>query len=166
MADKLQKRFQSVVIPYFFGLAGVIICLVVDPRQRPGLIYFAMFLVASGLFPTIPGIVCWISNNVAGQWKRNISMGIEFTLGNLVGGVVGSNIFLSSESPKFRTAYLVLASFFATGIFTSCVQLILLVVANRKDSRLIEATPMGDRESLDSELKDEGDSSPFFKYTL
>ncbi|RFU28082.1 hypothetical protein B7463_g8247, partial [Scytalidium lignicola] len=163
IADKIAKRFQAIVIPYFIGLAGVIICLVVHPEEKPGVIYFAMFLVASGLFPTTPAIVCWISNNVAGQWKRSIGMALEFTLGNLIGGVVGSNIFLARESPSFRTAYLVLASFFSVGIVTSTTQLWLLTSANRKKERLIEATPLEDQERLDMEWKDEGDKSPFFR---
>ncbi|QYT01737.1 Major Facilitator Superfamily protein [Trichoderma simmonsii] len=166
VADKIQKRFQSIVIPYLVGLSGLIICLVISPREKPGVIYFANFLVASGLFPTIPGIVCWISNNLAGQWKRSIGMALEFTLGNMIGGVVGSNIFLSREAPEFRTAYLVLASFFSAGIVTAIAQLCLLLWANRADERLIESIPVGDREQLDEELKDDGDKSPFFKYTL
>ncbi|KKP07849.1 major facilitator superfamily transporter [Trichoderma harzianum] len=166
VADKIQKRFQSIVIPYLVGLSGLIICLVISPREKPGVIYFANFLVASGLFPTIPGIVCWISNNWAGQWKRSIGMALEFTLGNMIGGVVGSNIFLSREAPEFRTAYLVLALFFSAGIVTAIAQLCLLLWANRADERLIESIPAGDRQQLDEERKDDGDKSLFFKYTL
>ncbi|KAL7912456.1 MFS general substrate transporter [Trichoderma velutinum] len=160
---------QLLTIPIYafaFGLSGVIICLVISPKEKPGVIYFANFLVASGLFPTIPGIVCWISNNLAGQWKRSIGMALEFTLGNLIGGVVGSNIFLSREGPEFRTAYLVLASFFSAGIVTTIAQLCLLLWANRADERLIESIPLEDREQLEEERKDDGDKSPFFKYTL
>ncbi|KAF1809219.1 MFS general substrate transporter [Eremomyces bilateralis CBS 781.70] len=166
VADKLQRRFQSIIIPFLLGLCGFIICLTVSPTEKPGVIYFAMFLVASGLFPTVPGIVCWISNNLAGQWKRSIGMALEFTLGNLIGGVVGSNIFLSGESPEFRSAYLVLASIFSVGILTTITNLFVLVSANRKDAKSLKSLSPAELERFHEETKDDGDKSPFFKYTL
>jgi MFS family permease len=166
IADKLERRYQALLIPYVVGLIGVIICLTVSPEDKPGVIYFAMFLVASGLFPTTPAIICWISNNLAGQWKRSVGMALEFTLGNLIGGVVGSNMFLSRESPTFRTAYRISVAFFSLGILTCTIQLWLLIVANRKSKVLVADAAVEDREGMDKELKDDGDKSPFFRYTL
>jgi MFS family permease len=166
IADRLKRRFQSVVIPYFFGLAGVIICLKISPEDNPGIIYFAMFLIASGSFPALPTIVSWIANNVAGQWKRSVAMALEFTLGNMVGGITGSNVFISDEAPMFRTAYLIMAAYFTIGIVAAVAQWVLLILSNRQRDRLLQGMSMEDRERLDEERKDDGDKSPFFRYTL
>jgi len=166
VADRLGRRFQAVLSPYVIGLVGITICLTVSPVTKPGVIYFAMFLVASGLFPCTPAIVSWISNNLAGQWKRAVGMALEFTLGNGIGGCVGSNIFLTREKPEYRTAYLIEVAFFSFGWVLAITQLLLLVRANRKKEAILAATAEGERERLDEDYKDEGDKNPTFMYTL
>ena len=166
LADKLRRRYHAIVVPYGVSLIGCIICLTVSPVTKPGVIYFALFLIPSGIFAAVPAVISWISNNLAGQWKRSIGIGLEFGLGNLIGGVVGSNIFLSRESPDFRTAYIILLSFFAMGILAATAQLLIMMAANKKSKQLIERTPPEELERLDAEHKDDGDKSPFLTYTL
>ena len=165
-SDRIRMRSPFILIPYFVGLIGIIICLTVSPKDRPGVIYVAMFLVCAGLFPCTPCIVAWLSNNLAGQWKRAVGMALEFTLGNLIGGVVGSNIFLSREAPKYQTAYHIEVSFYSTGVVLCLIQIAWLVHENRKRMNQVQGlSSENERAALDAENKDLGDKNPLFRYT-
>ncbi|KAL3480496.1 major facilitator superfamily domain-containing protein [Aspergillus californicus] len=99
IADRLGRRYQGVAVPFSLSIAGIVICLTVSPQDKPGVIYFAMFILAGSMFPASPAVVAWIGNNMAGQWKRAIGMALSFSIANLAGGCIGSNIFLEREQP-------------------------------------------------------------------
>ncbi|KAK3044433.1 hypothetical protein LTS18_007362 [Coniosporium uncinatum] len=124
-----------------------------------------MFFVAGGTFPCTPAIVAWLSNNLAGQWKRATGMALEFTIGNMMGGVIGSNIYLANEKPNYSTAYNCEAAFVGLGIVVAIVQVVSLRMKNAgKEKRVRSAEEEG--RDLDAECKDLGDKNPHFRYTL
>lgn len=166
VSDRLGRRYHAVVIPYLIGIIGFIICITVDPVEKPGVIYLAMFFIATALFPTTPSVVCWMANNLSGQWKRAVGMALTFTGGNLIGGVVGSNIFLARESPNFHTAYYIMVAVFGAGILVATFKLWLLIATNKNRDSLIGSMPEERLAILDEETKSLGDHSPFFRYTL
>lgn len=43
-------------------------------------------IIPLGIYPAFPGNVTWISNNLAGGYKRAAGMAIHIGLGNLAGG--------------------------------------------------------------------------------
>ncbi|KAK2789192.1 hypothetical protein FQN52_006284 [Onygenales sp. PD_12] len=165
LSDRLQQRAAFFLLPIACVMVGLIIGLATPPETLPGVVYFAFFLVSAGIFSAIPTTVSWISNNLAGQWKRAVGMGLQFTVGNLVGGTVGSNIFLSREKPRYRTAWAVLFAFITTAFVSGWVLLAMLKRWNRqKEAKVQEA----EREGRDLERENEelGDGSPLFKYVL
>lgn len=165
LSDRFQHRATYIIVPMAMTMVGLIIGLSVDPAKLPGVIYFALFLVAGGIFSGIPTTVAWISNNLAGQWKRAVGMALQFTIGNLVGGTVGSNIFLVKEKPKYRTAYAVLFSFITCSFLSGWTLLFLVKRWNAQKAALVEQAEREGRD-LDAEYKDLGDKNPYFKYTL
>lgn len=166
MSDRTKLRSPFILIPYFTGLIGIIICLTISPKDRPGVIYLAMFFVCAGLFPCTPCIVAWLSNNLAGQWKRAVGMALEFTLGNLIGGCIGSNVFFEREAPFYYTGYRIEVSFYSAGVLLACLQAFLLIRENRKRNGIIQGLSDLERARLDKDKKDLGDKNPLFKYTL
>lgn len=89
----------------------------------------------------------------------------KFTIGNLFGGLVGSNIFLAREKPYYGTAYKFEISMWCAGIVTVLLQAYLLDRANKKKAATIARAEEEGRDLYD-EYKDAGDKSPYFKYTL
>ena len=69
-------------------MAGYIILIA---SRTAGLSYFAVFLAACGIYPTIPNIVAWVSNNVEGTYKRSVSLAMVISFGN-INGAVSSNV--------------------------------------------------------------------------
>lgn len=78
--------------PYILGcmcaiVVGFIMCIAASARGgMPGVVYAGIFIAVCGIYPAFPGNVCWISNNLAGNYKRAAGMAIHIGVGNLAGG--------------------------------------------------------------------------------
>lgn len=165
LSDRSRIRAPFIIVPLLVTIAGLVICLAVSPGNQPGVVYFALFLVAGGFYAGLPTTVTWISNNLAGQWKRATGMAFQFTVGNLVGGAVGSNIFLAREAPKYRTAFAILLSFIVGAVLSAFFLRFVLNRQNSKNEALRDVAVQEGRD-LDAEFGDLGDKSPNFVYTL
>lgn len=88
--------------PYILGCmsaiaVGFIMCIAASAHGGvPGVVYAGIFITVCGIYPAFPGNVCWISNNLAGNYKRAAGMAIHIGVGNLAGGR-----FRSSQSATF-----------------------------------------------------------------
>lgn len=50
--------------------------------------YGALFLMASGLYTSVPPVLVWLSNNSAPHYKRATAAGLQLAIAN-AGGFVG-----------------------------------------------------------------------------
>lgn len=63
-----------------------------DPEHRcisstnPHVVYGGVFIAACAIYPAFPGLIAWLSNNLAGSYKRSAGMALQIGVGNL-GGV-------------------------------------------------------------------------------
>jgi len=75
-SDKLKSRgwfnvfFMSIVV------VGYAILLGVNPVEKPGVAYFALFLCVAGVAPCIANTITWTGNNMAPVLKRGTGMGM------------------------------------------------------------------------------------------
>ncbi|OJJ54888.1 hypothetical protein ASPSYDRAFT_81150 [Aspergillus sydowii CBS 593.65] len=164
-ADHFLLRSPHLLWAFTSILVGTAIALCVSPIDKPGVQLFAMFLMAGGLFANTPTFCAWLANNLQGEWKRACGMALQFTIGNLFGGLVGSNIFLAREKPYYGTAYKFEISMWCAGIVTVLLQAYLLDRANKKKAAAIARAEEEGRDLYDK-YKDAGDKSPYFKYTM
>ncbi|KKY16812.1 putative high-affinity nicotinic acid transporter [Phaeomoniella chlamydospora] len=84
IADR--KRIRS---PFILGglitqLIGFIMCI---STSSPGVTYAGIFIAACGIYECQPSNITWLSNNLAGSYKRAVGMGIQISVGNLAGGL-------------------------------------------------------------------------------
>src|SRR6478735_9392412 len=104
LADRQRKRWVFIIIPFFIAMVGFIAMLSIPHPKFPGLTYFFLFFITTGLYPSIIGCISWIGNNLAPSFKRAIGMALLISIGNL-GGAVGSNIFLQKQAPHYWLGY-------------------------------------------------------------
>lgn len=126
----------------------------------PGVVYAGVFIATCGIYPAFPGNVTWISNNLAGSYKRAAGMALQIGMGNL-GGAMASNFYRSVDSPKYLLGHGLEIGFVCLGLGA--------VIALRISYGRINAKreKSGAAEGLtDEELSDLGDKSPSFRYTL
>lgn len=104
-----------------------------------------------------------IGNNLAPSTKRAVGMAHLICMGNL-GGIAGSNIFLSREAPHYWTGY-----GFILGIdcaaFATCLFLRYKFKRINRNRDLLTEEDVRAQYS-ESELLQLGDQSPYFRYTL
>jgi hypothetical protein len=87
-SDKAVKKGRS-RSPYIFWpmvavLVGFIITIAASAHGSfPGVVYTGVFIATCGTYPAFPGIIAWISNNLAGGYKRAAGMAFAVGIGNL-----------------------------------------------------------------------------------
>jgi hypothetical protein len=54
--------------------------------SKPQVVYAGVFIAAAAIYPAFPGVIAWLSNNLAGSYKRSAGMAVQIGVGNL-GGV-------------------------------------------------------------------------------
>lgn len=54
--------------------------------SNPKVVYGGVFIAACSIYPAFPGVISWLSNNLAGSYKRSAGMAVQIGVGNL-GGV-------------------------------------------------------------------------------
>ncbi len=60
-----------------FGIIGYAILIGNDPRKKPGVSYFAIYLAAMGIYPLISNIVALTAGNTEGAYKRSVVMAVS-----------------------------------------------------------------------------------------
>ncbi|KAH6661984.1 MFS nicotinic acid transporter [Halenospora varia] len=165
LSDKAAKRGESrwpyVFVPMCVILVGFIMALAGSAHGKlPGLVYAGVFIATCGIYPAFPGNVTWISNNLAGSYKRAAGMAFHIGLGNL-GGAMASNFYRVVDSPKYLLGHSLEIGFVALGL-CACVALrVSYGQINKKRER--DGVP---DDLTDELLADLGDKSPTFRYTL
>lgn len=162
-SDRSQKRMLAVVIPNSIAFLGYIVVIVsVRYPHLTGVQLFGVFLVAGGLYPTTPATTAWISLNSAGSMKRGVAIGGTFMIANW-GSIVGSNIYLANEAPRYPTGFGVSLAFIALiAVLWPITYSVILRRINRKRDTMSEEALA--RHSP-AEYAEVGDRSPLFRYS-
>jgi len=160
-AKRGASRWPYVFFPMCAILVGFLMALAGSAHGGvPGVVYAGVFIATCGIYPAFPGNITWISNNLAGSYKRAAGMAFQIGLGNL-GGAMASNFYRSVDEPKYLLGHGLEIGFVTLGL-CACVALRLNYGRiNAKRAR------SGEAEGLtDEQLADLGDKSPTFRYTL
>jgi dipeptide/tripeptide permease len=158
VTDRLRHRYWFTILGLVIASIGYILLLAQDSLSA-GVKYFALFLVVPGGYITQPIVLVWMSNLMSGHYKRSVSSAMQVGFGNL-GGIVASNVFFTSEAPKYPTGYGVsLGMLWICG--AACTGLFFLVkMENKKRDR-------GERDWRlnEPDADNLGDDHPLFRLT-
>jgi hypothetical protein len=95
-------------------------------------------------------------------------MALLISVGNM-GAIIGSNVYIAREAPKYHTGFGVCLAFVSIGIVMALILRFAYARENKKRDDLV-ASLGGEQGVLqkysEQELLDLGDLSPFFRYTL
>lgn len=160
LADHIRHRFGFIMLGCLVATVGYSI-LLSQTTVSVGARYFALFAVAAGGFIAQPIAIVWLSNNLAGHYKRAVGSAVQIGIGN-ASGLIASNIFLPSEAPKYRAGFgTSFAMAWLCGI-SAIAMLLVLYRENRKRDR-------GERdyrlERPQEEVRNMGDDHPAFRFT-
>jgi nitrate/nitrite transporter NarK len=77
---------------------------VISQTTNPKIQYGMTFLMATGMYATVPCILSWNSNNSAGHYKRATTSALQLAIAN-AGGFVASFVYPKSEAPYFHKSH-------------------------------------------------------------
>ncbi|TFY51077.1 hypothetical protein EVJ58_g10754 [Rhodofomes roseus] len=152
-----------------FILAGLLMCLIgfaINISDAAvGVKYFGTFFCVSGAYAALPGVVAWLGNNLAGQYKRAAGMGIQIGIGNFA-GAIASNIYLSQDAPRYILGHALELMFVGIGlVFLPLTVLAYRSINKRRDLEQRRLDERGVKYTVE-ELRRMGDRAPDFRYTL
>jgi MFS family permease len=157
-----RSRWPYVFFPMCAILIGFIIAIAASAHGGiPGVVYAGVFIATCGIYPAFPGNIAWISNNLAGSYKRSAGMAFQIGIGNL-GGAMASNFYRTQDEPKYLLGHGLEIGFVTLGLIAVTVLRVTYGKINEKRDR--EA--LGGAKYSDSELSDMGDRAPTFRYQL
>lgn len=84
-ADRFKWRMPFIVGPLIVVAAalGILVGLSDKVADNVGPMYFAIVLAQIGIYPLLPGVSTWTSNNLGTSWKRSIGLAWLLAAGNL-----------------------------------------------------------------------------------
>ncbi|KFY39589.1 hypothetical protein V495_05870 [Pseudogymnoascus sp. VKM F-4514 (FW-929)] len=165
-SDKAAKagkpRSPYIFIPMCCILAGFVIAIAGSAAGNlPGLVYAGVLIATCGIYPAFPGNITWISNNLAGSYKRAVGMAFQVGVGNL-GGAMASNFYRQKDGPKFLLGHGLEIGFITMGLIGVVILRLNYARINRKRDLLMD----DGAELTDNEISDLGDRAPTFRYQL
>ncbi|CAG8554826.1 12195_t:CDS:2 [Dentiscutata erythropus] len=114
IADKYHNyRVRALIIMIadilaIIGSAGMLGTSATNPNLFR-LRYFFTTLMACGVFTSQPIVISWLTGNIVGQYKRNVTIATFFTIGN-IGSVVGLLVFTKDAAPAFKNGMIICLS--------------------------------------------------------
>ncbi|PWZ01220.1 MFS general substrate transporter [Testicularia cyperi] len=132
-ADRTGRRSLYNIAFATLGVIGYSILLGNNPRDKPGVSYFAIYLAATGIYPLIPNTIALVANNVEGSYTRSVVTAVVISFGN-INGAVSSNIYPSNTSPRYFLGHGIVLGYIVIGIISSAVFFVGLNYENRQRS--------------------------------
>ncbi|KZM22328.1 transmembrane transport [Ascochyta rabiei] len=166
-SDLTQMRSPWIIGGYCIAIVGFIAQLAIPHPAYPGVTYGFLFPVAAGLYCPFTCLVSWVANSLAPSSKRAVGMALLISVGNM-GGIMGSNIYLAREKPKYTTGF---AASLAMCIAAVAMTFVLRWAYGKENMKRDQLIQEHGEEAIRARYTDEdllmlGDKSPFFRYTL
>ncbi|KAH9951216.1 MFS general substrate transporter [Amylocystis lapponica] len=174
-ADRYGRRGYINIGILCVGTVGYIILIV---SRNAALSYFAVYLAACGIYPAIPNIVAWVSNNVEGSYKRSVSLALVISFGN-INGAVSSNVYRAHDAPWYRLGHGIVLMYIAIGLVCSVAYILVCKRENARRERgerdeIIEGVNDGRTDlarngtfaSVADAKREKGDRWSGYRYTL
>jgi MFS family permease len=159
VSDRVGKRSPFILFSLCLVAVGFIMCIAA-PQHLPGIVYAGVFIATVGIYPGFPGNITWLSNNLAGSYKRAAGMALQICVGNLA-GAMASNFYRTKDSPRYILGHALELGFVVAGLIATLTLIVSYKRINKKRAEI------GSSHGLSvKELSEMGDRAPTFRYRL
>ena len=90
------------LIPAIIGYAVIANIGINYPKVKYGM----TFLMATGMYSSVPPVLVWNSNNSAGHYKRATTTALQLMIANS-GGFVATFIYPTAQKPQYHEGHTV-----------------------------------------------------------
>ncbi|KAJ5183379.1 hypothetical protein N7492_000995 [Penicillium capsulatum] len=164
-ADRYTWRMPFILVPQLAIIVAfsILFSKSTNIQDNVALCYFGVCLACFGMYPILPGVNAWNVSNIPNPRKRAVAIGYLICMGN-AGGIIGSYIYRAEEKPKYPTGYGTSFAFAAAGVVAGLTLEYFLWRENAKKEKVTEVEICA--RYTEDELREMGERSPLFKYTL
>jgi MFS family permease len=165
-SDKAAKAGRSRSPYVFFPMCAILIGFIMAiagsaAGNVPGVVYAGVFIATCGIYPAFPGNITWMSNNLAGAYKRAAGVAFHIGIGNL-GGAMASNFYRTVDAPKFLLGHGLEIMFCVIGM----IALAGLRFSYSRINSKRDALQDDGSEYTDQQLSELGDRAVTFRYVM
>ncbi|CAK7217036.1 hypothetical protein SCUCBS95973_003015 [Sporothrix curviconia] len=112
-SDHFQVRGIIMLVTMPIAIVGYAVIANVD---SPSVKYGMTFLMATGLYSSVPPVLGWLANNSAGHYKRATAAALQLAIANC-GGFVTVFVYPSPQAPQFHKGHTIILSLLVGGWF-------------------------------------------------
>jgi hypothetical protein len=115
ISDRLKLRgvvMLFVLLPAIIGYAVIANISVAHPKVKYGM----TFLMATGMYASVPCVLVWNSNNSAGHYKRATTTALQLAIANS-GGFVATFIYPNKDKPQYHSGHTIVLSLLVAAWF-------------------------------------------------
>ncbi|KAL4781725.1 major facilitator superfamily domain-containing protein [Aspergillus varians] len=127
LSDRLKLRGVIMLFSLPIAIAGYAAIANIDSAQAK---YGMTFLMATGMYASVPCILVWNSNNSAGHYKRATTSGMQLAIANC-GGFVATFIYPNKDKPQFHRGHTVVMGLLVFAWFMILLNVIYCAKVNR-----------------------------------
>lgn len=164
-ADRSSWRWPFIVGPLLSLMTAytVLFSFSAEIANHVALCYTFVHVATISVYPVVPGANTWTLSNLAGPTKRAMGIGLMIGVGNC-GGIIGSFIFLGTESPRYQTGWGTALGFICGGIISASILEVAYKTMNKTRGKM--TTEEIHAKYTNEQLEKMGDRSPLFRYHL
>ncbi|KAI0173148.1 MFS general substrate transporter [Hypoxylon sp. FL1284] len=96
--------------------------------------YGMTFLMATGLYSSVPPVLGWLSNNSAGHYKRATTSALQLAIANC-GGFVAVFIYPKSQGPTYYEGHTIILGLLCAGWFLVLCNVLYVAKINRDKAK-------------------------------
>lgn len=130
-ADTTSRKTLYSIALSTMGVIGYVILIANDPKTKPGVSYFGVYLAALGIYPMISNTIAIVAGNSEGAYVRSVVTGVVISFGN-INGAVSSNIYPKNTGPRFIMGHSVVLVYIVIGIISNTIFYFGLQYENRQ----------------------------------
>lgn len=160
LSDRLNRRAVFLVPAALVTSAGYSLMLGVS-MSSTGVLYFATFVAATGIYCVVGLNVTWNSNSNAGYFKRATAIGLQQTIGNSAGIMAGQIYRITASDGRYTIGHAVSLAAIVLAAFGYFSMFVLLKRKNDRRDGLSE-----DERLHEIRVGRKGDDHPDFRYIL
>ncbi|VDB90095.1 unnamed protein product [Peniophora sp. CBMAI 1063] len=107
LSDRYRMRGPFMLILLPISMIGYIVSITAKNNNTR---YAAVFLMASGLYPSAPCVLSIIPNNTSGHYKKATCVALQLAFANC-GGFVATFVYTSDQAPSFKKGHSIVLGF-------------------------------------------------------
>ncbi|OBT39494.1 hypothetical protein VE00_10521 [Pseudogymnoascus sp. WSF 3629] len=149
LSDHLRLRGPIMLASLPLAIIGYAVIANVDSNRVK---YGMTFLMATGLYATVPCILGWISNNSAGHYMRATTTGAQLAIANC-GGFIAAFIYPKVQGPEFFIGHTVILGLLCFAWVMILLNVLYCAKVNRDKARGLYDEFIGSGDDRDPQFK-------------